>query len=160
MSLVSSSCGTRGQHPDYRKIPRALNKVYYDPLDIPNRQEIHKIFTSLASTDPVSSEIHTNVKLKLWGRELIVPECSGSIARFKFSDLCDRPLSAADYLELTGKYGTVIVESIPRMGLSERDQARRFITFVDGESLVDQAGESETMLTSPACYENKASLYT
>jgi hypothetical protein len=66
-------------------------------------------------------------------------------------------LSAADYLELTGKYGTVIVESIPRMGLSERDQARRFITFVDGEWLVDQARESETMLTSPACYENKAS---
>jgi predicted ATPase len=92
---------------------------------------------------------------------LIVPECSGSIARFKFSDLCDRPLSAADYLELTGKYGTVIVESIPRMGLSERDQARRFITFVDGEWLVDhQARERETMLTSPACYENKASLYT
>ena len=115
-------------------MPRALSKVYYDPLDASNRQELQKIFTSLASTDPVSSDIHTNVKLKLWGRELVVPECSGSIARFKFSDLCDKPLSAADYLELTGKYGTVIVEAIPRMGLSERDQARRFITFVDGES--------------------------
>ena len=64
---------------------------------------------------------------------MIVPECSGSIARFKFADLCDKPLSAADYLEFTGKYGTVIVEAIPRMGLGERDQARRFITFVDGE---------------------------
>jgi len=140
---------------DYRKIPRALSKVYYDPLDIPNRQELQKIFTSLASTDPVSSDIRTNVKLKLWGRELVVPECSGSIARFKFSDLCDKPLSAADYLELTGKYGTVFVEAIPRMGLGERDQARRFITFVDGKLIFPPSkGRADCI----ACYENKVRL--
>jgi predicted ATPase len=85
---------------------------------------------------------------------LIIPESSGSIARFKFSDLCDKPLSAADYLELTGKYGTVIVEAIPRMGLSERDQARRFITFVDGTSiLIVNCGH---FADTTACYENKA----
>lgn len=119
---------------DYRKIPRALKKVYYHPLDSPNRQELNKIFTSLACTDPVSTEIRTNAKLKLWGRELVIPESTGTVARFTFGDLCNKPLSAADYLELTGKYGTVFVEGIPRMGLSERDQARRFITFIDGAS--------------------------
>jgi protein AFG1 len=70
----------------------------------------------------------------------VIPESSGSIARFKFSDLCDKPLSAADYLELTGRYGTVIVEAIPRLGLGERDQARRFITFVDGMFYLKLAG--------------------
>jgi len=35
----------------------------------------------------------------------------------------------------------VFVEDVPRMGLGERDQARRFITFID------------------ACYENKTKLF-
>lgn len=61
-----------------------------------------------------------------------VPESSGSVAKFTFADLCNKPLSAADYLEVTAKFGTMFVEDIPRLGLSERDQARRFITFIDG----------------------------
>ncbi|WVQ80020.1 hypothetical protein IAT38_002121 [Cryptococcus sp. DSM 104549] len=126
---------------DYRKIPRALSKVYYHPLSPSVRSELSKLFHSLASSDPVSTEIVENRAIRLWGRELHVPESSGSIARFNFSDLCDKPLSAADYLEVTGKFGTVFVEEIPRLGLSERDQARRFITFVD------------------ACYENKTKLF-
>ncbi|OXC67634.1 hypothetical protein AYX13_03926 [Cryptococcus neoformans] len=126
---------------DYRKIPRALSKVYYDPLSPAVKSELNKLFDSFASTDPVSSEVVYNRKIHLWGRELIVPESSGSVAKFTFADLCNKPLSAADYLEVTSKYGTVFVEDIPRMGLSERDQARRFITFVD------------------ACYENKTKLF-
>jgi protein AFG1 len=63
----------------------------------------------------------------------VVPSSSGSIARFRFADLCNKPLSAADYLEVTHTFGSIFVEDVPRMGLSERDQARRFITFIDGE---------------------------
>ena len=91
-----------------------------------------KLFTSLAESDPVCTDIVSNRKLPLWGRTLTVPESSGSVARFTFADLCNKPLSAADYLEVTSTFGTVFVEDIPRMGLSERDQARRFITFIDG----------------------------
>jgi protein AFG1 len=92
-----------------------------------------KLFTSLAQADPVSPEIVRNRNFPLWGRQLVVPESSGSVARFSFSDLCNKPLSAADYLEVTGRFETVFVEDVPRMRMSERDQARRFITFIDGE---------------------------
>ncbi len=107
-----------------------------------------KLFHAFAP-HPVS-----NRKIPLWGRELVVPESYEDVARFQFKDLCDRPLSAADYLEVTGHFGTVFVEGVPRMGLSERDMARRFITFIDGES----SGLSRAMfssLYSSACYENK-----
>ncbi|WVO14581.1 hypothetical protein L204_102216 [Cryptococcus depauperatus] len=126
---------------DYRKIPRALSKVFYHPLSPSVKSELNKLFHSLASLDPVSSEIVENRVIRLWGRDLRVPKSSGSVARFTFSDLCDKPLSAADYLEITENFGTVFVEDIPRLGLSERDQARRFITFID------------------ACYENKTKLF-
>ena len=84
-----------------------------------------KLFKALAPK-PISQ------KIPLWGRELTVPESCHGVARFQFDDLCNKPLSAADYLEVTGHFGTVFVEGVPRMGLSERDQARRFITFIDG----------------------------
>ena len=118
--------------PDYRKIPRALSHTYYHPLSPSTQTEMSKLFASLAESDPAGAEIKTDRKIPLWGRTLDIPESSGSVARFKFSDLCDKPLSAADYLDVTHTFGTMFVEDIPRMGLGERDQARRFITFIDG----------------------------
>lgn len=119
---------------DYRKIPRALSHVYFSPLTPENRSEVSKLFHSMAESDPVSNVILANRKIPIWGRQLVVPESSGSVARFTFADLCNKPLSAADYIEVTNTFKTVFVEDVPRMGLGERDQARRFITFIDGES--------------------------
>jgi protein AFG1 len=107
--------------PDYRKIPRALSHVYYHPLTLEHRLEMTKLFRSLSSAS--GTEVIKGRKLPLWGRELEVPESSEDVARFSFADLCDRPLSAADYLEVTAQFGTVFVEDIPKMGLSEKDQA-------------------------------------
>lgn len=138
LTLAPVSCGvhldlSKLTKADYRKIPRALNKVYFSPMTHENKLEMSKLFDSLTSADPVSTQVVQNRKLPIWGRELVVPESSGSVARFSFGDLCNKPLSAADYLEVTGKFGTLFVEGVPRMGLGERDQARRFITFVDGQ---------------------------
>lgn len=115
---------------DYRKIPRTLTKVYYHPLGPETTSEMDKLFNGLASAD-VDPEIRLGRKLSLWGREVVVPESSGHVARFTFDDLCNRPLSASDYLEITKNFHTIFVEDIPKLTLSERDQARRFITFVD-----------------------------
>lgn len=43
-------------------------------------------------------------------------------------------MSAADYLEITKNFGTIFVMDVPKMGLSQKDMARRFITFIDGTS--------------------------
>lgn len=91
-----------------------------------------KLFESFATSDPDSTEVIYDRKMPLWGRQLTVPESSGGVAKFSFTDLCNKPLSAADYLEVTGRFGTVFVENVPQLGIGERDQARRFITFIDG----------------------------
>ncbi|KAL0580056.1 ATPase [Marasmius crinis-equi] len=122
---------------DYRRIPRALSKVYYDPLTPETRREVDKIFASLTRDE----EVVRNRPLKIWGRELLVPESTSEVAKFKFEELCGRPLSAADYLEVTKTFGTVFVTDIPKMGMDRKDMARRFITFID------------------ACYESKTKLF-
>lgn len=95
--------------------------MYYHPLSPANRSEMAKLFHSIASSDTKSSEIVQNRHISLWGRQITVPESSGSVARFTFNDLCGKPLSAADYLKVTETFKTVFVEGIPRMGLGERD---------------------------------------
>lgn len=125
---------------DYRRVPRALSHVYYDPLSEENRREVDKLFTSLTSSDP-SDPLVTNRELPTWGRTIVIPESTSKVAKFKFDDLCGKPLSAADYIEVTKTFGTVFLLDVPKMGLGLKDKARRFITFID------------------ACYESKTKLF-
>ncbi|KAF5393174.1 hypothetical protein D9757_001293 [Collybiopsis confluens] len=125
---------------DYRRVPRALSKVYYDPLTPSNALEIEKIFKSLTHYDESDPPIKDR-QLTIWGRKLSIPESTSKVAKFRFDELCGKPLSAADYLEITKKFGTLFVLDVPKMGLDSKDKARRFITFID------------------ACYESKTKLF-
>ncbi|EPS96013.1 hypothetical protein FOMPIDRAFT_1168014 [Fomitopsis schrenkii] len=124
---------------DYRRIPRTLSHVYYDPLTPENRAEINKIFKALTS-DP-SDPVQHKRKLTTWGRAITVPESSSSVAKFHFDELCGMPLSAADYLEIVKHFKTIFILDVPKMGLNQKDKARRFITFID------------------ACYESKTKIF-
>lgn len=124
---------------DYRKMPRALSNVYFSPLSPENTTEIDKIFSAITEQD---GPVVQNREIDIWGRKLKIPESSDNIAKFTFAQLCGKPLSAADYLEVTKKFGTVFVLDVPKMGMNEKDMARRFITFID------------------ACYENHTKLFT
>ena len=107
---------------DYRKVPRALSKVYYDPINEENRRELDKIFHARAGDQPIEE----NRSIAIWGRNLYVPESStAGVARFTFDDLCGKPLSAADYLEITETFGTVFVTDVPKMGLDSKDKVNK-----------------------------------
>ncbi|KAH9959858.1 AFG1-like ATPase-domain-containing protein [Russula dissimulans] len=112
---------------DYRRVPRALSNAYFSPLDDATRAAIDAQFDALTEGIPVQD----GKTIRLWGRDLMVPRSAGHVALFTFAELCGRPLGAADYLELTQRFRTLLVTDVPRMGLSEKDKARRFITFID-----------------------------
>ncbi|EIM87914.1 AFG1-like ATPase [Stereum hirsutum FP-91666 SS1] len=134
---------------DYRRIPRALSSVYHHPLTASTRSEMSKLFHSLSSSSPSTTsqgqeeeeEVRYDRELDIWGRKLHIPQSTRKVAWFEFDELCGRPLSAADYLEVTRAFPVVFVTEVRRMGLGEKDRARRFITFVD------------------ACYESKTKLF-
>lgn len=108
-------------------MPRALSKVYYSPITPENRLEFDKLFDAMTASD-----IELDRRLKVWGRDLLIPASGNGVARFTFEELCGNALSAADYLEVTKEFGAVFVEDIPLMNLNSKDKARRFITFIDG----------------------------
>ncbi|KAI9933451.1 hypothetical protein ASPWEDRAFT_159781 [Aspergillus wentii DTO 134E9] len=113
---------------DYRKIPRPPSGVYHHPLGADAEQHVQKWFEYLG--DPINDPPHPATQ-EVWGRKIEVPLASGRAAQFSFQQLIGRATGAADYLELVRNYDAFIVTDVPGMTLSERDLARRFITFID-----------------------------
>ena len=112
---------------DYRRISRLQSDVYYSPLDAGAEIHAQKWFEYFADPkQPARPTSHT-----IWNRQVPVPKASGRVAQFKFAELFDRPLSAADYLELTRHYDVFVVTEIPYLTIRSKDIARRFITFID-----------------------------
>ncbi|CAG8560671.1 322_t:CDS:2 [Acaulospora colombiana] len=111
---------------DYRQLSKETTGLYFTPLNEQSRIAIENAFKRLTRGKPVSEE-----RLNFWGRSLVVPQACDDVAKFTFNELCHQPLSAADYLELTKRYNTIILSDIPRLSLSMKNEARRFITFID-----------------------------
>jgi cell division protein ZapE len=75
--------------------------------------------------------------ISIKGRILHVPCSADGVARFGFSDICEKPLAASDYLRLAHDYHTVMIDRIPVMDYPERNAAKRFIALID--TLYDNA---------------------
>ena len=69
--------------------------------------------------------------LTVRGHPVEIPQAAGGVARFRFGDLCSKPLGASDYLAIAERFHTVIVEDIPRLTFERRNEAKRFITLID-----------------------------
>lgn len=95
--------------------------MYYHPLTEDNKREIEKIFDSLTSVDPTRDPVIADRKLNIWGRTLKVPESTTRVAKFRFTDLCAKPLSAADYIEVTKTFSTIFLLDVPKMDLNSKD---------------------------------------
>lgn len=65
------------------------------------------------------------------GREIIVPRQAMGAARFAFRDLCEKPLGARDYLAISHRYHTLVIDDVPRFTPDNSNAAKRFILLVD-----------------------------
>jgi cell division protein ZapE len=111
---------------DYRLARLAGRRVYHVPADGAAHAALEAAFAEL--TDGAAGE---SLTLMVKGRGLPVPRAARGAAWFGFADLCGRPLGAADYLAIAGRFAAVIVEGIPRLDREGRDEARRFNILID-----------------------------
>ncbi|KWU41050.1 hypothetical protein RHOSPDRAFT_23715 [Rhodotorula sp. JG-1b] len=82
--------------------------------------------------------------LSVYGRQVKVPWAAGGVARFSFKDLCEQPLGPADYISIGSAFHTIIIDDVPVLPLSAKNEARRLIT------LLDALYESKTRLLARA----------
>jgi cell division protein ZapE len=71
------------------------------------------------------------VALPVKGRTLRVPRAAMGVARFSFSELCEEPLAAPDYLTIAHAFHTLVIDCIPVMDYEARNAAKRFIILID-----------------------------
>jgi cell division protein ZapE len=69
--------------------------------------------------------------LTVKGRSFSPRLAAGRCAWFTFDQLCREPRGASDYLAIVREFDTVFIEGVPMMGVSMRNEAKRFITLID-----------------------------
>ena len=111
---------------DFRLEKLAGSPVFYTPAGPESHEALTHAFQRL--TGRLRGEALT---LTVKGHPVEVPQAAGGVARFTFTDLCSKPLGAADYLAIAEEFHTIIVEDIPRMTFERRNEAKRFIMLID-----------------------------
>ena len=111
---------------DYRLQRLTEKPVFFTPLGSASDTAFAQTFARL--TDDAKAEAQT---LTVQGRTLDVPAAAHGTARFTFAGLCEKPLGAADYLEIAMQFHTVFLEGIPQLGPEKRNEARRLINLID-----------------------------
>jgi cell division protein ZapE len=117
---------------DFRLEKLAGAPIWYVPADAAADAAMDQAWRRLTGgLHGAASEVSSK------GRLIHVPRAARGVARFSFADLCERPLGALDYLKLAHEFHTILIDRIPVMDFSRRNEAKRFITLID--TLYDQA---------------------
>jgi cell division protein ZapE len=124
---------------DYRLERLMAAPVYYAPLGPAAEDSIEAAWNRLT----VNAAPHP-VTLEVQGRSLVIERAAAGCARVTFDELCARPLGAADYIEIAERFHTVILENIPKLTPSMREEAARF------RVLIDTLYEAKTKLVASA----------
>ena len=111
---------------DYRQHRLAGAQVWFQPPGTTAHGALDRLWDELtggARPEPFS--------LRVQGRPLMLPTFAQGVARASFWELCGQPLGPADYLAIAGAVRVLILEDIPRLGASNYNEAKRFVTLVD-----------------------------
>jgi cell division protein ZapE len=111
---------------DYRQHRLAGAQVYFHPPGPAARAAMDAIWTELTGGAPGAP-----MSLTVQGRQVVLPKVANGVLRAGFWDLCGRPLGPADFLALAAAVRVVMLDDIPRLGATNYNEARRFVTLID-----------------------------
>jgi cell division protein ZapE len=111
---------------DYRLRALSQAPIYHQPLGIAADQALEQAFARLsaAAADPRPA-------ISVNDREIEVRRRAGDLIWFDFDALCRGARAAADYIEIAQSFATVILSGVPRFGVDDENEARRFVHLVD-----------------------------
>ena len=100
--------------------------IYITPVSNTTNQYMYQHFEALATDTILSDEV-----LTIHNRPIKTEYYADEIAWFTFNAICEAPRAAADYIELSKQFHTIMISNIPIMDEYLDDKARRFIYFID-----------------------------
>ncbi|KAL1746428.1 AFG1-like ATPase-domain-containing protein [Schizophyllum fasciatum] len=67
----------------------------------------------------------------VFGRQVPALRARDDTAMFAFAELCHEALGPADYISIAANFHTIYITDIPVLRVSDKNQARRFISLID-----------------------------
>ena len=111
---------------DYRLRTLEQAELYHWPLDDSAEQALMAGFEAMAN-----GRLGTASTLSINHRDIHVRRSTEGIAWITFDELCNKPRSPNDFIELGRIFHTVLLEGVPILGADREDAARRFINLID-----------------------------
>jgi len=112
---------------DYRLRTLENAGIYHTPLKEAAEKAMLSCFESLVG----EMQRDTETRIEILGRQLQARYLAQGVGWFDFRELCDGPRSAADYIEISQLFHSILVSGVPVFHADIDDQARRFISMVD-----------------------------
>jgi cell division protein ZapE len=110
---------------DYRQDRLKGAPVYFSPINDDSRQKLREVWEHLSGGEAEP------LVLKVKGRDVTLPAFRNGVARASFYDLCGKMLGPGDYLAVAKAVKVLVLEDIPRLGRSNFNEAKRFVTLID-----------------------------
>jgi cell division protein ZapE len=113
---------------DYRLRMLEQAEIYHSPLDAKAHEQLHAYFHTLSH-----DVLLTKNPIDIHGRSVEVLLRTEDIVLINFKQMCDKPRSHRDYIEIAQMFHTVLLDEVAQMGaqLTGDDVARRFIAMID-----------------------------
>jgi cell division protein ZapE len=131
---------------DYRTERLQAAGTWFAPIDADHERVFDQLWRDL-----LGEEAETGATLHVLGRHEHWPRASGGLLRTHFASVCVHALGPEDYLAIAGRFHTVFLEQVPRLGPERRNEARRLATLVDtlyearARLIVLAAGEPDSL---------------
>lgn len=111
---------------DWRRNRLAGTPVWFSPDGPEARAGFEVLWSDLKGDEPEAP-----AHLAVLGRDVVLDRTVGGLGRATFEDLCARPLGPQDYLAMAGRFHTLFLEGLPRLGPDRRQEAKRLVTLID-----------------------------
>ncbi len=111
---------------DYRLERLKGMEAYLSPDDAAAHKKLDDDFASLTIGATANS-----TSLTVNGREVNIAKTAEGVAFVDFDELCAKPLGPGDYLAIAGRFHTLMISGIPKLGPHNRNEAKRFVTLID-----------------------------
>jgi len=111
---------------DYRLRTLTQAELFHSPLDAQAERALNNAFNALSNGNEGNSAV-----IDINHRPVALHRTVEGIAWLDFDELCRKPRSASDFIELGRVFHTIMLQNIPVMDSSSEDAARRFVNLVD-----------------------------
>ncbi|RKF72068.1 Lactation elevated protein 1-like protein B [Golovinomyces cichoracearum] len=113
-----------------RDLPAILPQNYFLKSS-ENKPEWDIALKAISCSDATDPIIWKSQTFTVYARELIVPRHYHGVTFWTFKELCGKCLGPADYIVLASKFHTFVLDEVPVMNFSQKNEARRLITLLD-----------------------------